>query len=402
MNSLSIAIFGNTNNYPLLLAEGLRGLGHHVRLLINRKELLHRPEARYPHWAGAYPPWIIDCSHITDEDIAYETPVIDQAIHLLTYGVDLVILNDVGVSFAGHLRSGHIAFLTGSDLAYYANFGSLEMRTAKWDAGFKRSFQGRRYIRKMADFVARQRDGILGADVVCYGHRGLVPEGDRLLDEIGVSDDHRLMMYLSNTSGLAAKPAPKNINLKILCASRIVYRRADHPNLSAMDFKGTDLLLNGFAIYCNQGGRGELRLLRKGQDLDAAIALIGELGIKDRIVWLDEMPLADFYEEIAAVDIVCDQFGTSYPGMTTVDAYALGRPVMANLRNDIFSQCFPEPLPGFNATTAQEIAEQLLTLDGNRKLLEKVGGKSRVYAEAYLSPDRMAKQLLEKIFPGRA
>lgn len=393
---LAIAIFGNTNNCPLLLAEGLRSLGHYVRLVLNRKELLHRPEARYPEWAGAYPDWIFDCSNITDEDIAYETSAIDQVIHHLTHKVDLAILNDVGPAFAGYLKSPFVAFLTGSDLAYYANFDSLQMRTCTWGSNFKRSQQGGRYLRKMADFVARQRNGILAAELVSYGQRGLVPEGDLLLDQIGVTDERRFMLYFSNTMDLHAQPPMRNENLKILCGSRIVYRPAHHPNLSTMDFKGTDVLLKGFAFYCKRGGKGELRLPRKGQDIEAAFALIEELGIAKRLSWLEEMPLSRFYEEMAAADLVCDQFGTSFPGMVTADAYALGRPVMANLRNEIFGQRFPEPLPGFDAKTPEQIADHLIKLENNRELLVGMGIKSRAYAETYLSPDRIAGQLLSK------
>ena len=105
LRQLSIAIFGNTNNYPLSLAEGLISLGHSVRLILNRKELLHRPEARHPEWAASYPDWIVDYSDITDEDIACEMPVIEHLLQHLTNEVDLVILNDVGPALAGYLQS---------------------------------------------------------------------------------------------------------------------------------------------------------------------------------------------------------------------------------------------------------------------------------------------------------
>ena len=397
MKQLSIAIFGNTNNYPLLLAQGLRLIGHNVRLVVNRKELLHRPEARYPDWTKAYPDWIVDCSYLSDEDIAFETPAIDRVIHQLTYNVDLVILNDVGPALAGYLRTPHAVVLTGSDLAYYANFDSLEMRTSMWDPEYKRSLQGRRYLRRMADLVARQRDGILGAEVVCYGQRGLVPSGDQLLDSMGVRDERRLMLHFSNTIDLQAKPAAKNNTLTILCGSRIVYRPEHNPALSAMDFKGTDVLLKGFALYCQQGGEGVLRLPRKGQDLQAAVDLISDLVIAERVHWLDEMPLAQFYEEMIAADLVCDQFGSSFPGMVTTDAYALGRPVMAKLRADIFGQRFPKSLPGFDAETLEQIADHLMMMEKNRNVLVNMGRKSRAYAEAYLSPESMAGQFLEKL-----
>lgn len=396
MTSLSIAIFGNTNNYLLLLAQGLRGLGHHVRLVLNRKELLHRPEARYPEWGAAYPDWIVDCSNLSNEDIAFETPAIDQAIHHLTHKVDLVILNDIGPAFASYLKTPHAVVLTGSDLAYYANFDSLKMQTRMWDPEFKRSLQGRRYLRRMADSVARQRDGILGAEVVCYGQRGLVPSGDQILDSIGVRDERRLMLHFSNTIDLKPQPLVQNGKLILLCGSRVVYRPDNNPALSAMDFKGIDVLLKGFALYCQSGGEGELRLPRKGQDLQAAIDLISELAISTRVRWLDEMPLLRFYEEMIAADVVCDQFGSSFPGMVTTDAYALGRPVMAKLRPEIFSQRFPEPLPGFDAETPEQIATHLMMIGRNRRLLVDMGQKSRAYAEAYLSPESMAKQLLKR------
>lgn len=402
MTPLSIAIFGNTNNYPLLLAQGLHLLGHNVRLVVNRKELLHRPEARYPEWAGGYPDWVVDCSNLSDEDIAFETPAMDQAIHHVTHNVDFVILNDVGPAFASYLRTPHAVVLTGSDLAYYANFGSLAMRARMWDSEFKRSLQGRRYLRRMADFVARQRDGILGGEVVCYGQRGLVPSGDQILDEIGVRDERRLMLHFSNTIDLKAQPLTQSDKLIILCGSRIVYRPSHHPALSAMDFKGTDVLLEGFALYCQRGGKGELRLPRKGQDLHAAVELISELAIAEQVHWLDEMPLIRFYEEIIAADLVCDQFGSSFPGMVTTDAYALGRSVMAKLRPEIFSQRFPEPLPGFNAESPEQIADHLMKLEQNREILADMGHKGRAYAEAYLSPSAMAEQLLNKCGFGKA
>jgi glycosyltransferase involved in cell wall biosynthesis len=392
---LSIAIFGNTNNYPLLLAEGLRTLGHNVRLIISRKDLLHRPEAKYPEWEDAYPPWMQDCSDITDEDLAYMTPAVDQVIHHLTHGIDLAILNDAGLALAEYLASPHVALLTGSDLAYYADFKSLQMRSSMWDPGFKRSLPGRRNLRRMADFVARQRDGIAGAAVVCYGHRGLVPEGDRLLDELGVSDDQRVMLHLANVHGLAVRPAPQREKLRVLCGSRIVFLHDRHPSLSLMDFKGTDVLLRGFAAYCKEGGKGELRLPQKGQDWQAARELVLTLGISSQVTWLPDMPLAKFYEEMADADLLCDQFGTSYPGMVTADAYCLGRPVMANFRNEIFCQ-LAQPMPGFNANTPSEVAKHLLRIESEPALLEEMSRRGRMFAETYMAPERLAQQLLDR------
>jgi hypothetical protein len=395
---LSIALFGNMNNYPLLLAQGLRELGHRVRLLVNRRDLLHRPEARYPEWEKAYPDWIFDCSNITDEDIAYQSREMDEVVLHLTHKVDFVILNDSGPALACHLVSPHAVLLTGSDLSYYADFASLQMRSSMWDPSFKRSSQGRRYLRVFADMVARQRDGIAGADLICYAQRGLEPAGDMMLDQMGVQDEQRHMLYFSNTVDLRFREPPKNQALTILSGSRIVYLPHRHPHFSAIDFKGTNVLLNGFAQYVRQGGGGILRLPRKGQDLNEAEKLINQLGIRSRVDWLPEMSLAGFYEEMAKADLICDQFGTSFPGMVTTDAYALGRPVMADLRNDVFSQRFPIPLPGLNVQTAEQIARTLLTVERDRSLLHAAGIEGHTFAQTYLAPSNMAQELLNRLF----
>jgi hypothetical protein len=397
MKNLTIAIFGNTNNYPLLLASGLKGLGHNVRLIINRTELLHRPEARYPEWEGAYPDWVHDCSNLTDIDIAYQTPAINQAIHHLTHNVDLAILNDTGPALAHWLRSPHVAMLTGSDLAYYASFDLLDNITRSWDPEFRRSSQGRRDLLRFAELVARQREGILTAETVCYSQRGLIPDGDRQLDSIGVQDHRRLMIYCSNLIDLQPRPAGQNQYLRILCGSRLVYKRSRIPAVSTIDFKGNDILIKGFAIYIRKGGRGELRLPRKGEDVENAIELITELGIEKHIGWLEVMPLAQFYEEMVQADLICDQFGSSFPGMVTADAYAMSRPVMANFRNEVLGQYFPEPLPGFDAKSPEQVAEHLISFELTKDLLVNMGKKSRAYAEKYLCPRRMAQQLLNTL-----
>jgi glycosyltransferase involved in cell wall biosynthesis len=398
LQTLNIVIFGNTNNYPLILAQGLRRLGHNVLLLVNRTDYLHRPESRYPEWAGDLPGWVIDCADITENDIIYDTPMLDRALLYLTNDVDLVVLNDMGLALASYLQTPYVAMLTGSDLAYYANYSMLDSRADKWDPEYKRSVPGRRNMSRFSDFVTRQRDGILGANVVCFGQRGLVPTSDRLLDRIGVTDSQRMMMFISNTIDLNALPHTKKRNLRILCGSRIVYRKYKNSNLGAIDFKGTDLLIKGFALYCDAGGKGKLYLIRKGQDVDAALLLIEKLGIGKHVKWLKEMSLSRFYEEMKIADVVCDQFGTSFPGMVTADAYAFGRPVIANFKNNIFTKFFPEPLPGLDAKTPEQIAEHLATIESNRKILEKIGYESRQYAEAYLAPEIMASKLLAKVF----
>lgn len=392
MTPLSVFIYGNTNNYPYLLAEGFRALGHAVKLVINKKELLHRPESLHPEWLNAYPEWIIDASDIGEFDIAFESQKLDELFATHGHQADFAVLNDIGPALAGYLHCPYATVLTGSDLTYYANYQSVVLRTAAWDPGFRRTPYARRIVRKFTDLVTRQREGILMSSVVSYGARNLTPEGDVLLDEIGVLDAQRFMVHLSNTLHTARRHMPKNERLKIFCGSRVVWKQNAQQSYCAMDLKGTDVLINGFAAYCRQGGKGVLHLPRKGTDVEDAVTLIAELGIESRVVWYENMSLKQFEEELISADLICDQFGSSFPGMVTTHAYALGRPVLANFRPDLM----PFAMPGLHAETAEQVREQLLKAERDYDDLTNLGAVSRAFAEATLSPSAMAKELLER------
>lgn len=390
--SLSILIFGNTNNYPYLLAEGFRALGHNVRLVINKRELLHRPESLNPGWSKGYPEWISDCSHLTEFDFAYESYAVEEMMSNLAGQADFAVLNDLGPALASYLPCPYASVLTGSDLTYYADFRSVELRTAAWDQGFRRSPYARRLTRKFIDMVARQREGILMSRVVSYGARGLSPDGDLLLDTIGVTDAQRMMIHLSDTLRISQQPMPGNRELKIFCGSRVVWKQNAAKSYVAMDMKGTDVLIDGFALYCNQGGMGTLHLPRKGSDLDDAVARIAKLGIELRVKWYGNMPLQQFEQELISADLVCDQFGSSFPGMVTTHAFALGRPVLANFRREVM----PFDLPGLHAVTPDDVCDALIFAEKSRSKLEALGQESRRFAERHLSPKAMAKKLLER------
>src|SRR6185436_19578920 len=142
-------------------------------------------------------------------------------------GTDLAILNDVGPALAHHLQCPYVALLTGSDLTYYGNYGSLDLRSASWRPEFKVSAGGQQDIRRFAQLVKRQREGILNAEIVSFAVRGVIPEGDKLLDAIGVPDHRRTMIYLSDTLHLSKVEAPRNQALRVFSGCRLLWRQAE-------------------------------------------------------------------------------------------------------------------------------------------------------------------------------
>ena len=394
---MRIGVVGNTNNYPLLLTEALRSLGHDADLFLLRQDQLHRPESRQTELSGAVG-WVRDHSSIGFDDILFRTRLYCELLAAVKESrFDLLITNDYGPSIADELGARHVAMLTGSDLIYLADYGSVAMKSAVWSPDFRRSHLGRGYLRRDADFVTRQRMGILAADAVSFGHPGLIDVGDRLLADIGVTDDRRFMLRISDTTVLQPSSPAANDKLRILLGARPVWVRDVNPIFSDQDLKGTDLLLRGYADYVAGGGTGELCLVRKGPDVDATVALIAELGIASRVTWLEEMSLQAYRREVERADLVCDQFARSFPGMVTMDAYAQGRPVMANFRPEIFSRSGEEPFPGLQASTPEEIHDHLRSVDRRRDRLVTLGRESRAYAERNLSAANAAIALLKRL-----
>ena len=392
---MNIKIFGNTNNLLHLLALGLIEAGHEVTLYINRKDLLHRPESKYPELKSNYPEWIKDVSNINDEDFVYSN--VENLLKDINKNADLVILNDIGLSLSIGIYTSTIAFLTGSDLTYYASYDSLNSYTEVWSPDYKSSLIGRKNQLAFQNLISRQRDGILNAKLVCYATRGLIPDADVLLDSIGVDDENRMMVHMSNVIDLDCMPNPKNNELIIHSGSRVVYKKNDSSAYSMIDFKGTDVLIKGFSKFINSGRLGFLRMPSKGKDVDDAKELIYSLGIEKYVNFYEECSLHDYYQFLAESDLVCDQFGTSFPGMVAVDAFAMGRPVMANFRNDFLIRAFGIPFPGLNCETEDDVFKWLVKVDDDRSILVELGRKSRQYAETTLSPFSSALQILKKI-----
>lgn len=394
---MHIAIFGNTNNYPLLLAQGFRQLGVSVKLFINRKELLHRPESKIPNYAIAYPDWIYDCSNIAEDDFVCESSRIGDVINALVSGSDGVILNHLGPSLTHLIEKPSIAFLTGSDLTYYGDYETITVREASWGEDYKRSPGALLIRRHWERFVGRQRAGIAAAKRVSFPWPGLVAEGDRLLSEIGVLDQRRFFIFMADTLNLQYCPPPKNRVLRLFNGARLNWHRPLPPGFSAQDDKGTDILLKGFAQFISTGGRAELRLVRKGLHISETDRLVRDLGIENNVVWLDELPLAEFYNEMRQADVVCDQFGTAVPGMVSVDGMAIGRPILGNFRLDIIQPRFREDLPVCHTETSEAVVSQLHQLSESHARRLEIGRAAHEFSTRWMSPETTAKNCLESL-----
>jgi glycosyltransferase involved in cell wall biosynthesis len=399
---MKIGFFGNTNNYPFMIAQALREFGHEVVIVITSQELLNRPESRYPEFKQCYPNWIVDAAHLSEWDMITLSPSLAPVLELLS-ACDALVLNFTGPSLWPLLRRPAIVLLTGSDLEHYANFATLELRSGYWDPAYRASADGQTNLNLLQEFVQRQRDGIREAVAVRYVPRGLVPAGDAFLDEIGVPDEKRVFLPSAELDLVIPTPAQHNSPARIFCATRLTWKLPVEPGRSLLDYKGSDIMIRGLGLFYRQTGvRLDIQLVRKGLHVAETEELIAEEGLTDQVTWSDEMSLTEVWAEFAHCDVVIEQLANSAIGGSGLDAMAAGRPVIGNARREMFEDYFGQRSPICQAQTAEEVCAQLKGLVFNPTKREKIGQLGRRFVEEHCSPRRAAQACLERLQAGLA
>ena len=391
---MKIGFYGNANNYPFMLARALRAMGHEVTFIVTEKIPLDRPEYRYEDVAYPYPSWIHEIS--PRWKTIYPTPWRRKCLELLRQ-CDAVILNQMGPTLLPDIGRPAIVLLTGSDLDYLDLRRKLRMAPLR--------YQGARYLRVLLKellfpgILRRHRQGIKDAVLISYFYRGLVPEGDRLLDELGIEGSRRTFLQMTEPDLIPYCEPPKNSVVRTFCATRLSSLKYPMPlGATEFDYKGSDIMIRGLGLYFRTTGkRLNIRLVMKGYRLDETMELIAGEGIADQVTWLDEMSQHDVLREFREADIVFEQFGQSCVGMAGWDAMATGRPLIANGRPDILNREVSVPTPICQATTPDDVCAQLIRLVENPRERENVGLQSRDYVNKYYSAQRRAEQCQEKL-----
>lgn len=399
---MKIGFYGNPNNYPFMLARALRRLGHEILFIVVSPEKLNRPEFRYPDIAIPYPPWIVDLACANRWTFLLPGPAQAKVVRLLN-SCDLCILAEEGPVFAAKLRPPHVVLLTGSNLEVFADPAKAASLLPQafprhpWLASWCSALFPPAIIHSL--LTRPQRAGIKAARVVVHYSRGLIPNGDRLLDEIGVLERNRLFLLMTDLELVQCSPAPDNLPVRVFCVARLTWKREPGSDLVALDYKGIDVLLRGLALLKLSGFRPlpELHLVRKGRHVAETVKLAGELDIADAITWLDELSQAEVLAEYARADIIVDQLADSVVAMGGFDAMASCRPLIANGRSEIFSPLIGEPSPICQACTPDEVCAQLRRLAGDPTERARVGLASRRYVENHFSSDAAARKLLARL-----
>lgn len=385
-----------------MLAQALRRLGHEALFFVHSSDALHRPECRDRDISRPYPDWIRDDSTcITSySHLLLPHDRLRQTIDAMR-GCDALIVNNLGPMFAGRVGKPYITLLTGSDLEVYASTSALR---AQYDTHGPGSRLRRKILSTtpMLNLLSRQmRKGIGGAIAFNYFPRGLVPAGDAILDAIlerkSSAKPERLAFLMTDTDGLRYSEPPSNSILEIFCGARLTWVKPMKSGTVELDYKGSDVLLRGFAAFCAKYALPvRLHLVRKGQDIEQTEELVNQLGISEKVQWHDEMSQTELYDWYKRSDIVAEQLGNSVVGMAGLDAMALGRPLLANGRPEIFAPLIGEASPICQAKSPEEVCAQLLRLT-DVELRQELGRKSREYVVQHFSV-RHAAQVCLNVF----
>lgn len=162
--------------------------------------------------------------------------------------------------------------------------------------------------------------------------------------------------------------------------------------------KGNDRLIHAVSkIAVTYPKRFHVVFVEWGAEVNLSKKLIEELGITEYFTWVKPMAKADLLTAYRSVDCVVDQFILPCIGSVTLDAIALGVPVMTSLDNEAMTKFYGEPLDLLNCSTVDEIADAMkLVIEGN-PLVSELANKSQEWFERNHTATVLSDKLVSAI-----
>lgn len=122
-----------------------------------------------------------------------------------------------------------------------------------------------------------------------------------------------------------------------------------------------------------------------------AINQLKKEGYKIKLLLIENVPRNKVKNYYAQSDIVVDQLVLGWYGTFAGECMALGKPVCANIREDVLKYAKGCPVVNINK---ENIVDKLRLLIENEKLRESIGKKSRKYAENVHDSIKIAEKMI--------
>ena len=144
----------------------------------------------------------------------------------------------------------------------------------------------------------------------------------------------------------------------ILNPSRLDWGEADPgPRAST---KGNDRFIRALARFASETQRDvQAVLLDRGADQENAKRLVRELGLDDVVTWGPPLSHGELFAAMAESDLVVDQFDVGAFGLTALEAFQVGRPVLTYVNETCERLVYDQNSPILNAHTEDEILARL-------------------------------------------
>jgi glycosyltransferase involved in cell wall biosynthesis len=163
-------------------------------------------------------------------------------------------------------------------------------------------------------------------------------------------DDRKLMRFLAVNPGLAPPPGPA-----------VIFSPTRHHwnDRSGSWTKGNDVLFRAAALVAAEGHDFRLHLVEWGKEVAESKALLAELGLSGRVVWLPTMKKRELWEAYCTAHAVADQFMLPALGGVGFETMTLGRRLITAIDETQLSHFFGEPPPCLVASDVEQCAVQL-------------------------------------------
>ena len=384
---MRIVFLGNMNNLPYNIAKGFKKKGYDITFIVDAEKdfLLDRPESWDNELINNYPDWIIErplSSKMRTFMFVFPGLWFKKRIKYLD-SFDIIILNGHWISLGGFLKKEKciVNIFAGYDLDVLADFNQL----GNFHFSLKHSggILNRMIPFFLADLLFRrligfQQKGIRRAELVNYYPTGIVPDADKLLNEIKTGQMFkRLELRGFDCDKFRYKePLKEKQPFVILSITRFFY-------LNNRNFtKRNDVMIKGIGNFLKKnkitGDEVEIIFFNKGEDLAAAKDLCNQYGLTPFIKWKQQVSVEDLNYYFEYCDVAFDQLGEQWVG-AGLFSMLTGRPLIANGRPEIFEKITNEKSPVCQATSDEEVEMWLTRLYTNRDLIDEIGKASRDY-----------------------
>lgn len=396
-----IALYGNIANIFYTIGKALRSSSEiDVHLYLESDtDLVQSPESEDPELKYGYPNWIHkDKSWNLRSAFYFWRKNIVKELNKF----DLIILAGRGVVLSPLLYKKTAFYVTGSDLTLIPFYNRVMLI----------------YPTSVVKAIIGQILQRIGIKFVNEIWTQPFSPFKSALNRLNVSDkkiidkyfpliiDSTLFSYDANSfkSGDSnIRMILDNFKFVVFHPSRIMIN--SHEDLrEAGQWKQNDLLFKAFAdLVIKHGARDAVLVMPDREvspDIIIAKRIIHELGIERNVIWIkgdNDYGFArnDLIKFYSIADVVADDFGIGWFGAVVLEGFAVGKPVLSYVDEEVMSILYPWH-PVLSSNTREGNFQLLKKLYDNPHLKRKLGLEGRKWIEQFHSTESASRLYIEQ------